>query len=281
MKNKKIISLTIFAVVLVLAGILGLSKVFENGWQNENTVDNSLSAEIVDSTETFFDYPYFNIEEHSQISDSEILARYEKEISYYEENIRNADKNVVILRFDTEPTSDMITYQDVANICGEAIKYMYGITKHSNYPAVISYYYDARIKSYTYYSYTLIMEDDYIGMKVNPLNGEIISLGTSHCLAIEPDENIKLDTNIKDKQGTIYLTEDMRQSLEKQVIENMEILGLKKYNEKIEFTDIYSDDGYYRVYVNIKHTDNSETWMGYNTVDFNYYELWDYGIRYD
>ena len=125
------------------------------------------------------------------------------------------------------------------------------------------------------------MEDDYIGMKVNPLNGEIISLGTSHCLVIEPDENIKLDTNIKDKQGTIYLTEDMKQSLEKQTIENMEILGLKKENEKIEFTDMYSEDGYYRVYVNVHHTDNSQTWMGYNTVDFNYYELWDYGIRYD
>ena len=129
MKNKKIVPMTIAMVAVVLIGMLGLTKVFENGWQQENVVDNSLNAEIADDTETVFDYPYFNIEEHSKITDRELLARYQNEIANYEEAIRKADKNVVMLRFDTEPSSDMISYQDVANICGEAIKYMYGITK--------------------------------------------------------------------------------------------------------------------------------------------------------
>ena len=62
MKNRKIISLTIFAVVLVAVGIIGLSKLFETTWQNENTVDNSLSAEVVDDAETVFNYPYINKE---------------------------------------------------------------------------------------------------------------------------------------------------------------------------------------------------------------------------
>ena len=65
MKNKKIISLTIFAVVLVAVGILGLSKVFENGWQNENTIDNSLDAEIMDAGESVFNYRFITPEEVS------------------------------------------------------------------------------------------------------------------------------------------------------------------------------------------------------------------------
>ena len=62
MKNKKIIPLTIAMVAVVLIGMLGLSKFFETTWQNENTVDNSLSAEVVDDIETAFNYPYINKE---------------------------------------------------------------------------------------------------------------------------------------------------------------------------------------------------------------------------
>ena len=36
MKNKKIIPLTIAVVAVALIATLGLSKVFETGWQNEN-----------------------------------------------------------------------------------------------------------------------------------------------------------------------------------------------------------------------------------------------------
>ena len=36
MKNKKIIPLTIAIVAVALIATLGLSKVFETGWQNEN-----------------------------------------------------------------------------------------------------------------------------------------------------------------------------------------------------------------------------------------------------
>ena len=52
MKNKNIISLTIFAVVLVAAGMLGLSKFFENAWQRESTVDNNLNAEIINNSKS-------------------------------------------------------------------------------------------------------------------------------------------------------------------------------------------------------------------------------------
>ena len=62
MRNKKIIAITVCLVAAVLVGMLGLSKFFETTWQNENTVDNSLSAEVVDDIETAFNYPYINKE---------------------------------------------------------------------------------------------------------------------------------------------------------------------------------------------------------------------------
>lgn len=96
MKNKKIISLTVFAVVLVLAGILGLSKLFENGWQNENTIDNSLDAEIIENSEIKIDYPY-------TVSEKSLNA---------------------------EEYPDIISYQEAANIAGEAILYLSGVTEH-------------------------------------------------------------------------------------------------------------------------------------------------------
>ena len=117
MKNKKIISLTILAVVLVAVGILGLSKLFETSWQNENTVDNSLDAEIIDDGASTFNYPYVN---YTQLSDEE------KQIycySFLEEYIL--------------PENEKLTYQEVVNKTGEAIKYLTGYTEHQKKPMVI------------------------------------------------------------------------------------------------------------------------------------------------
>ena len=57
-KKGKIAVITACAVVLILGGIIALSKVFETSWQQESTVDNILDAEIVDSNESVFNYPY-------------------------------------------------------------------------------------------------------------------------------------------------------------------------------------------------------------------------------
>ena len=48
MKNKKIIPLTIAMVAVVLIGILGMSKLFENTWQQPEQADNSLKTELPD-----------------------------------------------------------------------------------------------------------------------------------------------------------------------------------------------------------------------------------------
>lgn len=48
MRNKKIIPLTIAMVAVVLIGILGMSKLFENTWQQPEQADNSLKTELPD-----------------------------------------------------------------------------------------------------------------------------------------------------------------------------------------------------------------------------------------
>ena len=273
MKNKNIISLTIFVVVLVAAGILGLSKFFEKSWQEENTVDNSLNAEIIDSTETVFDYPYFNIKEYENITDKQLLEIYSSEINTYKLEIQEGMQSMTMRGYDTEPSPEMVNYQDVANICGEKLKYLYGITNHSNIPACISFFQLLNIDFR--YLYCIIIDDNYIFMTVNPYNGEIISISTSGFLVIEPDENIQPD------RKTNYLTDDVKLALMKQIENDLEIIGIENEIEKIDFYDISADNGSYKFMVTVFGTDYNEVSMSYDTVDFNYFELWDYSIRYN
>ena len=123
MKNKKIIPLTIAMVAVVLIGMLGLSKFFETTWQNENTVDNSLSAEVVDDIETAFNYPYINKE----------IAENMEEKNWFVEAMLRRDS------FDSIPVPEnAITYQQAANIIGDAITYACGFTGHQKNPAYIN-----------------------------------------------------------------------------------------------------------------------------------------------
>ena len=273
MRNKKIIPLTIAMVAVVLIGMLGLSKFFETTWQNENTVDNSLNAEIIDSTETVFDYPYFNIKEYENITDKQLLEIYSSEINTYKLEIQEGMQSMTMRSYDTEPSSEMVKYQEVANICGEKLKYLYGITNHSNIPACISFYQLINIDFR--YLYCIVIDDNYIFMTVNPYNGEIISISTSGFLVIEPDENIKLD------RKTNYLTDDVKLALMKQIENDLEIIGIENEIEKIDFYDISADNGSYKFMVTVFCTDYNEVSMSYDTVDFNYYELWNYSIRYN
>ncbi len=140
MKNKKVVPLTVAVVAVVLIGILGLSKVFETRWQQENTVDNSLNAEIVDDTETVFDYPY-SVKENGDIN----------------------------------WTDDMISFQQASNIGGESIKYIYGVTQQSVDNAVLEIFDSSFMTRYSNpygynYSFTdnndveyMILIDPYIG----------------------------------------------------------------------------------------------------------------------
>ena len=119
MKNRKIALLTVLSVVIVAAGILGLSKFFETCWQNENTVDNSLDAEIVDSSESVFNYPYINAQ------------MLENDKNSFWNNIIGITSDIVSV------PENAISYQEAVNTAGEAIQYITGYMNHQKATAFV------------------------------------------------------------------------------------------------------------------------------------------------
>ena len=120
MKNKNIISLTIFAVVLGAAGMLGLSKFFENAWQRESTVDNNLNAEIINNSKSVFNYPYARYVEMEKEDKQKYDLYYEEGVNYY-----------------VTPRNNEFGYQDAVNVFGETIKYLTGGTSHQKSATIV------------------------------------------------------------------------------------------------------------------------------------------------
>ena len=273
MKNRKIITLTVAIVAVTLVSILGLSKMFETLWQQKNTVDNNLSAEIVDDIETVFNYPYFNIEEYEKITDKEILERYNAEINSYKFNINEDFQQNIMRRYDTEPTDEMVTYQDVANICGNTLKYIYGITLHSTYPTCVSYYYEVNknVDNATY-CYCLIFEDKYIFMTVDPYTGNVTSISVNGFLVIEHNDNFDM------LKGKSNITEDERIVLFQQIENDMSIINSEKVIKEINVMDYDIETDSIRIYLQLDFTDETRGIMYYKTVDFQYFELDNFSI---
>lgn len=183
MKNKKLIFLTIAIVAVVLIGVLGMSRFFETSWQQENTVDNSLSADIVENSESAFDYP-FEINNDMTLF---INTYLNNSISSIEDFRGGLDGEYI-----SQPDSDMISYQQAANYAGEALKYLYGFTQQQITTAVITYFdmpfYSSQYRGSTFYSCynTWSYTDDFdevitirTNVYVNPYNGEIMQIVVS------------------------------------------------------------------------------------------------------
>lgn len=119
MKKGKIAVITACAVVLILGGVIALSRAFENSWQNENTIDNSLNVEIVDSSESVFNYPYINAQ----------ILENDKSLLW---------NNILGITSDVVPVPEnAISYQEAANIAGEAIQYITGYMNHQKSTAFV------------------------------------------------------------------------------------------------------------------------------------------------
>ncbi len=127
MKNTKIIFLTVAVVAVALLSVLGMSNIVETAWQQENTVDNTLDAEITDSVESVFDYPYLQYSKNK-----ETLTDYNK---WFGESWAKWRTEEFI-----ESDENMISYQEAANVAGEAIKYIYGMTEQSQNVAALQLY---------------------------------------------------------------------------------------------------------------------------------------------
>lgn len=172
MKNKKIIPLTITIVAVALMGMLTLSKFFETTWQNENTVDNVLNVNTNKSDElSNFDYPYLDYEGLINSIDKKVIEKYKV---FIEDPAKKFiyDKGWMYPDIETK-----ISYQDVANICGEYFKYSLGISEQSAFPSYIQLYdeLDGWVYSYWYIGdeFTLIA---YIDINTGEFKG-IVSTG--------------------------------------------------------------------------------------------------------
>ncbi|MBQ7902148.1 MAG: hypothetical protein IJ362_00280 [Oscillospiraceae bacterium] len=131
MKSNKIISTTIAMVAAILIGVLGLSKIFETTWQQENTVDNSLNIEINETENNVFDYRYTNIAMFKQEPSS-----VEYPMNWAIENyIEEFEKYIIKSGINDKPAA--ISYQQAVNIAGETIKYAIGFTDHQNTVAFV------------------------------------------------------------------------------------------------------------------------------------------------
>lgn len=246
MKNKKIISLTVFFVVLVLVGILGLSKLFETSWQNENTVDNSLDAEIVDSVENIFNYPFV-------IDNGETIDWDNK--------------------YMTTPPEDAISWQEAANIAGETLKYMYGYTDHQKIQAKMCYYdrptepTDSTfpgVKCYYYYFPIHNDSDNFTGeafVMIEPFTGEPILfqlIDKSNNDDVEWPEYSELENSIN-KQKLISSVSAVLNYLNKAEIEEIGVGHIKfstePYGKKAVKSYVLTveliDDSTVETYVNV------------------------------
>ena len=246
MKNKKIIFLTIFAVALVLVGILGLSKLFENGWQNENTVDNSLNVEIVDTDiytnlgESEFDYPFLTEEECVNKKDEDAYLRYRDAI----DPLWPSQTDWAIEKRENRkyyyPEEGMLSFQEVANKCGEIAKYIVGYTEHTKLPAVIMYHpvdsnegitrvstgYDITGEPYYYYYFLNENKDKALQFILNAITGEIIMINVDGEIFVE---------YINDLEYYYYLSEpasEICNTLEEQTEYVMNVLGINKKTVK-------------------------------------------------
>ena len=169
---------------------------------------------------SLFDYPYFDVKEHNKLTDNAVRERYISDINLYEITLTQDDENkIIIANVDKAPTSDMVIYQQEANNCGEAVKYLYGMTEHQNFPSAITYYYNISSKGKeNVYSYRLRIDEHYIEFLVDSYTGEICSVSTSGGLVIELDENAEED------RITEFLTDYVKSSLIAQANENLDVL---------------------------------------------------------
>ena len=202
MKKGKIAVITACAVVLILGGIIALSKVFETSWQQESTVDNSLDAEIVDSNESVFNYPYVS---RQQAIDDGYSPAYE--------TLECAEQGGSVYK------DYMTDIQTAVNTAGENVKYLTGFTAHQTIPVMAQLingiFTDDGIYWITFYNYLLYDTSEPIGSDyvrsydafVDAVSGKVITLSIGYYFGENmyqfPEEKTKIDTE-KEQQIRSY-----------------------------------------------------------------------------
>lgn len=265
MKNKKIVYFTAIAVAFVLVGILVLSKVIENTWQSEEQIDNNLDVNESNLYQESIniDYPYYMLNDRDIYANSEFNQRYPQIIKMYERIEEKPD-----YMFDNSIASKTnFTHQDIANNCGETIKYLYGRADLQNNKAAVLFGY------FTEENKNLLVRywyKDEFEVFFNPISGEIETLD---CLA--QGTTIKEDATDTSEWTQDYYTDDVKLDIEQMIYETISII-----KPQAEITNIkYSTDtnwmfkGVYHLRAMIDYKDGQEAELCFRTRGFDVYEL--------
>ena len=246
MKNKKTITITVAIVAVMLLCILGMSRIFETTWQQENTVDNSLSAEIADTNiynnleQSEFDYPFLTQEDCINGKDEAAYIRYRDAI----DPLWKSQMSWAIEKRENRkyyyPQEGMLTFQEVANKCGEIAKYIVGYTEHTKLPAVIVYYpadndeglsrvntgYDFTGEPYFYYFFLNENQDKSLQFIINAITGKVIWMNVDGEILVDYIEGLDYYYCFSEPSSEINL------ELEEQTEHAMKVLGVN--NKTVE-----------------------------------------------
>lgn len=223
MKNKKVIFLTIIIVTVALIGVLSMSRVFETMWQNTGTSENNLDVDESNlQQQTAFNYPY--------IIDNGQTVDWDNQ-------------------YITTPPEDVITWQQAANIAGETIKDIFGITNHQKSTAKMCYYdrpntENERFSGETYYYYSEwdkdingVIQNINVWAYIDAHTGEVLLLNNVNETAKTERANVEWQAptdNIKKK--LLKDTNDILAYFGKN-----EVVRFKIYNMGIS-TELYSSN---------------------------------------
>ena len=266
MKNKKIVVLTVAMVAVVLIGVLGMARFFENSWRQENTIDNSLS---VDESNLYqepinIDYPFYMLNDNTIFQDKEFQQEYPSIVEMYN---RTEEKPDYLFNNFNVPDGNY-TYQDVANKCGEIIKYLYGRADLQNNKAAVMYdYFNDADKNQLIAKYWYKDEFDVF---FNPVSGEIEQL---EC---RPEGSaIREDTSHTTEWQVDYFTDDVKLDVEQMIYETISVIKPEAeiVDIKYEAENNYMFGGVYHLRLRIEYSDGNEAKLAFCTRDFDVYEL--------
>ncbi len=255
--------MTIGAISLFRLLVLVGSQFITNRISTGNETENNLSAEINEADnngEIAFDYPYGTV--YTMVDSTEMDA-YKDHYDISTERIQE------IVKTDVNPPKDLIQYQEAVNICGEAIKYIYGYTAQSNNKSLILYQpadnnYEFGMNFVYYFDGTADFS-----VQIDPQTGKILYFRSNEHINIKtnPDEKKEMINEIPSDQATAKIMET--------ILKDLEILGYKESMDTIAFHNIAitarSNYDWYNVTVVLSNGMRGQ--LGYSTTDEDYFEL--------
>lgn len=272
MKNKKIIYLTVFTFILVITCIVGLSKLAEFNWQTTGEINNDLNVDesTLYQENIVVDYPYYMLNDHKVYADKEFQENYPAVVAMY--NRSNGEPDYMFNNFSA--TELNYSHQDIANICGEAIKYLYGRADLQNNKSAVLFNYiteDDRnvwIANYWY--------NDEFQIAYNLETGEYEDIECwEEGASIKEDIN---DTSVGSQD--YYYSDDVKLDIEQMIHEAISVIKPEAEITSIKYsTDTnYVFKGVYHLRARIDYKDGKEAEICFRTKDFDVYEL-DYYVQ--